>query len=312
MDYNKLFTLYSHIKDRLEKQNISFITIGGHASILHKFSEFTKDLDIGIESKADSEVLSLFESLLSEGIKVSYRFGLGAPLDARWGNGGWTSHFEIYSNDLRGRLDVFTSLPRVDSSLIFKAGLSDLNILAETKKTQRDKDWDTVKSIAVRMLESDDLKGFLHLFDSDILKDLNRDGLAIPKEILNLRPALGLIQDSPDLLEAALSMEKMFWQKWDKIRLNTYLEASVPYYKAVKNDLKNLSQASLIQQHQDMISLAVDLLPINPFLNTPVEKIVEEIKENIFKIYSKELEPYLPNTNLIVKKYGICNPLIEI
>ena len=41
-------------------------------------------------------------------------------------------------------------------------------------------------------------------------------------------------------------------------------------------------------------------------------KTVEEIKENIFKIYSKELEPYLPNTNLIVKKYGICNPLIEI
>lgn len=264
MDYNKLFTLYSDIKNRFEKRNISFITIGGHASILYKFSEFTKDLDIGIEPKADSEVLSLLESLLSEGIKVSYRFGLGSPLDARWGNGGWTSHFEIYYNDLRGRLDIFTSLPRVDSSLIFKSGLSDLNILAETKKTQREKDWGTVKSIAVRMLESDDLRGFLHLFDSDILKDLNRDSLVIPKEILNLRPALALIQDSPDLLEAALSMEKMFWQKWDKIRLNTYLEASEPYYKSVKNGLKNLSQAPLIQQHQDMISLAENLLPMNP------------------------------------------------
>lgn len=312
MDYNKLFALYSDLKDRLEKQHISFITIGGHASILHKFSEFTKDLDIGIEPKSDSAVINLLGSLSSEGIKVSYRLGLGSPLDARWGNKGWTSHFEIYLNDLRGRLDVFTSLPRVDSSIIFQSGLSDLNILAETKKTQREKDWDTVRSIAMRMLESGNLLGFLHLFDHNIIKDLNKDNLIIPEQILNLRPSLSLIKSNPDLLEAALNMEKMFWQKWDKVRLNTYLEASTPYYKQVRSNLRNLTQASLIEQHHGLISVAKDSLPTNPFLDNPVKKIIEEIKENLFKIFSKDLEQYLPNLDLIVNKNGIYNPLIKI
>ena len=70
-----------------------------------------------------------------------------------------------------------------------------------------------------------------------------------------IEPSLGLIKNNPDLLEAALSMEKMFWQKWDKVRLNTYLEASAPYYKAVKKGFENLSQAPLMQQHQGLVSV---------------------------------------------------------
>jgi len=134
MDYARLLQIYSRLRAVLETNNFAFRVIGGQASIKYRLSEFTKDLDIGIQTRSGEALISLLNDFTEDGCAFKYRSELDSPLDDRWAAGGWTSHFEIASDGTKARLDVFTVLPRVPTQLTFKSGISDLHILAETKK----------------------------------------------------------------------------------------------------------------------------------------------------------------------------------
>src|SRR5687768_4022180 len=47
--------------------------------------------------------------------KHGARYRLGAPLDTRWMQGGWSSHFEFTESSLRVRTDFVTRPPRLAS-----------------------------------------------------------------------------------------------------------------------------------------------------------------------------------------------------
>jgi hypothetical protein len=314
MDYAKLFQFYKQLQERLTQAGLSYRLIGGQAAVLYKFAEFTKDCDlnIGIDGapiflKILSEVTAQFSTQTPA--TVSYRFGLGSPVDARWGMHGWTSHFEITTSDIHPRIDLFMQLPRVDSRFNFQAGVSELNILAETKKTQREKDWDFVKSIGLKMLERGDPLGFLHIFDHTILTDFVAKNQRPSTNLVTLRPALGLIDTNIQLLEPALQIERLFWQKWDAVRLKRYVEGGRNYFSEIRKVTKQLAGEPLSIQHQALIGIAEQYLPPNPFTKPSVSELIQQIVTELFTGFPSSFRAYLPNLDLIVHDDGVYNPM---
>lgn len=309
MNYEKLNEFYISFQAALKKQKLKFMLVGGHAAIHYKLAEFTKDYDISVDEKNCSTLIDILDALSNEEQKFTYRVGLGAPLVQKWGSFGWTSHFEVIKVDLKPRIDVFVTLPRVDPRILLNPIESELNILAETKKTQREKDWDFVKSFGIEMLNLKNYNGFLHIFDSVLLKELTQQGMEIPNSVIELRPNLKLLKSAPKKLEAAFAVEKLFWQKWDYFRLKAYLTTAKKYLSVVRNNL-NLTALNIKQQHVELLKLAEQYLPPNPYEVEPIINIINRIKDEISDSYSPEFLKYLPNLDLIVHENGVYNPII--
>ena len=311
MNYSELLKIYNSVKEYLTQHQVRYRIIGGQASIQYGFAEFTKDFDIGIELSGVDRVASALDQIFTEDTQIFYRFGLGAPLDARWAAHGWTSHFEIFNADQRARLDIFPALPRLPIGLAFSEGCLDLHVLAETKKTQRVKDWEVVRSAAMQLIDSGEPVGFLHLFDADLLIKLNSRGVRPSSAVVKLRPSLTQIEESSSHLEAALTVERTFWQKWDKFRINSYLGVSKEYYRVVSKNFSDLQKLSIQEQHHFLLDLAEKHLPVDPFVIQPVATIVEKIKEQLALIFPPNYVNYLPNLDQIVHRDGIYNPALK-
>src|SRR5260221_10465003 len=92
-------------------------------------------------------------------------------MDGRWHRGGWTSHFEWGTRPQAMMLDVFGKAVR--QSLAWEHDVSGIyagmNVLAEMKRTDRDKDWPFITPLGIKMLRAGDSRGWLHLFDADVL-----------------------------------------------------------------------------------------------------------------------------------------------
>jgi hypothetical protein len=122
------------------------------------------------------------------------------------------------------------------------------------------------------MIEEGDLLGFLHLFDAEVFIEFQSRGIVAPSYVQALRPALMLVEQSPHSLEGALTIEKMFWQKWDHVRLKSYLNSSKPYYAALLTEKNEIAALNLMEQHNALVWHASSLLPISPYLETPVAR----------------------------------------
>jgi len=88
--------------------------------------------------------------------------------DSRWHLGGWTSHFEWETQPQTTTLDIFGRAVRQSSPWEHDVeGLyAGRNVVAEMKRTDRDKDWPFITSLGTDMLRADDQRGWLHLFDA--------------------------------------------------------------------------------------------------------------------------------------------------
>src|SRR5207247_5926587 len=100
-----------------------------------------------------------------------YRGHISPPLDSRWHLGGWTSHFEWDTHPRVITLDIFGRAVRQSSP--WEHDLSGLyagmNVVAEMKRTDRDKDWTFITSLGSEMLRARDQRGWLHLFDANAI-----------------------------------------------------------------------------------------------------------------------------------------------
>ncbi len=316
MDFNKVTKFYRSIEELVKRAGIKYCLLGGQAAISYRFAEFTKDYDLHIDSNhADQFLIVLHqaaEQVFGSTGQVSYRFGLGSPLDSRWGQGGWTSHFEVRSVPENPRIDLFICLPRVAPDIDPTDGNNSLHILAETKKTQRDKDWDFVKSFGVRMIEQGDTRGFLHIFDAEILIDAVNRNIEIPAQILELRPVLQLLNQDPAILDSALLFERLFWQKWDQKRIRSYIEAGREYFSKVKTVAANLVLEKLSVQHVELTNCAVNYLPESPHSETSVKSVAEQIVNELSAGFGDKLLRYLPNLEKILHQDGIYNPKVKL
>jgi hypothetical protein len=77
------------------------------------------------------------------------------------------------------------------------------HMVAEMTRTNREKDWPFVTALGVKLLEVGDPRGWLHLFNYEVLIQTAAK-LSCPAEMIALRPVLGLLAPGNERLEVAL------------------------------------------------------------------------------------------------------------
>jgi hypothetical protein len=168
-----------------------------------------------------------------------------------------------------------------------------MNVVAEMKRTDRDKDWPFITSLGTEMLHQRDSRGWLHLFDEDAVVELQRD-YVIPNELLPTRPVLQLALKREPMLRPALLAERRFWQELDRLRIRIYRAALRPYVLAIGR-VKIAADASLFEQHEARIICAEKTLSQNPIKSYGVHRLIEEARAATATLVQPELLQWLPN-----------------
>jgi hypothetical protein len=303
---------FAFILRELHRLGVRHAVIGGRAAIHYRLAEFTKDYDLSLAGGSEDALLATLGSLPEPVENVSYRLGLSAPLSSQWGANGWTSHFEIRGplkgDEGRDRLDVFLSLPRVSRTLSEMVSQYHLHILAETKKTQREKDWGFVEAFGRKIMEEDNPSGFLHIFDAEYLRACMSRGVLPSQQIVSLRPSLKLLQKQDSKLDLALLVERTFWQKYDRERLNLFRRAGKEYFAQVRLAARDLTNEPLSVQHQRLITIAKQHLPEDPWVDSSVKAITDGIVCYLQKALAAEALEYIPNLDAICHDDGVYHP----
>ena len=242
-------------------------------------------------------MLGLLSETCLGGKPCRYRGHISPPLDARWHCGGWTSHFEWETEPDVTTLDVFGRAVRQSSP--WEHDLSGLyagmNVVAEMKRTDRDKDWPFITSLGTNMLRARDPRGWLHLFDPDSLIEKQEDS-NIPAEMLSLRPVLQLAVNADPRLRQALLAERHFWQELDRLRIRVYRSALRPYVLAMGR--VGISGDSVLRdQHGARVACAEQTLTQNPIAAHGVDRLIDEARQATAAFVQPELLQWLPNVH---------------
>jgi hypothetical protein len=240
------------------------IVCSGQAVVLHRLAVMSKDGDWIL--REDEEALRhVLEVLDAHGAK--YRFG--APLDVGWLSRGWSSHFEFRQGALRVRTDFFTRPPRVSDPELARLWAEqerrdppfvDARILAEMKKTDREKDYAVIGELARTMADVQD-----QLLCSRSARDLvelvgrNAD---VARRLAAKRPLLAIAARREELaLETALDAERRVLMKANQARLDRYERASERWAAIWPEVTRSIAGRRLLDAHEAVKSRAMGVLP---------------------------------------------------
>ena len=267
----------------------------GMACVHYGIAETTKDCDLLCHTASFQTLLELLEETKISGQSCHYRGNISPPLDARWHRGGWTSHFQWDSTPDVTTLDVFGHALRESSP--WRDDISGLyagqHVVAQMKRTDRDKDWPFITSLGVEMLRARDARGWLHLFSAETILEMQKE-YALPAEIVSLRPALQLAgrRDAP--LHQALLAEQQFWKELDRLRIRILRAALKPFVLAMgKTSLPN--NASLGEQHAIRLAVAEESLEKNPVAKFGVARMIEDARTATATFVNPQLMQWLPD-----------------
>jgi hypothetical protein len=152
-----------------------------------------------------------------------------------------------------------------------------MHTVAEMKRTRRRKDWDQATALGLAMLQTGDPRGWLHIFDADVLQALLKTQSPGPVE-LNQRPALQLALSGSPLLERVIQTEIEFWSNLDKIRLKIYQDNHVEYgRRALK--IPSTKSIRLMAQHEQRVKFAKQYLPEHPLEDYGIDRMVDEARQ---------------------------------
>lgn len=233
---------------------------------MHRLAIMSKDGDWIL--REDVEALNHVLSVLAE-YDARYRFG--APLDARWLAGGWSSHFEFEHDRLRIRTDFVTRPPRLDSERLAEIWLEqeghdapfvNARDLAELKKTNREKDYAVIGELARMLTDPGDA-----LLLSRSARDLTDLALKCPELVRTLaarRPLLNVISKGIDTLEAALDAERRALIHANERRLAAYMLAAEAWIQAWPDASREIHSRPLHEAHHIMVARAEPVLPFSP------------------------------------------------
>lgn len=238
----------------------------GQAVVLHRLAVTSKDGDwiVREDGEATQHVLRVLES---HGAR--YRFG--APLDVRWLAGGWSSHFEFRTGELRLRTDFVARPPRIDAQELARiwdeATVADppvvgLELLAAIKKTDREKDYAVVGELARRM-ESPRAR-ILHSRSSRDLMDLAAQHPALFDELRAARPALESVARGRDAIDEALDRERRALMRVNELRLEGYRVAARRWAALWPDVQREIDGLSLVAAHAIVAARADGVLPRSP------------------------------------------------
>lgn len=255
----------------------------------------TKDCDVLCQPDNSGVFLDTLAATRLRGVPCRYRGHMTAPLDARWLRGGWTAHFLWDGDGIDARLDVFGVAPR--ASVAWNAELeglyAGLHTVAEMKRTDREKDWPFATGLGTKLLRTGDLRGWLHIFDHDLLLEL-AERVPLPPELLARRPVLRLLEARSPMLEVALKAELEFWSRLDRRRLQIYRGAARSYTSAVMADVAS-DGPDLRGQHQARVEHATRLLAMNPLCDHGLARLAAEAREDVSRFFPATALDWLPD-----------------
>lgn len=295
MTDSELHSYFENFVRTLRSRGVVCAITSGMACVHYGVAETTKDCDLLCHSGSFDTLLDLLSETKIAGQPCHYRGKLSPPLDARWHRGGWTSHFQWGSMPEVTTLDVFGHALRESSPWQDDiAGLyASKNVVAEMKRTDRDKDWPFITSLGVGLLEARDPRGWLHLFDADSISEM-LEAYAIPDEMLGVRPALQLAAGRDPSLHHALLAEKHFWKELDRLRISLCRAALRPYVVAMGRE--NLpTSCSLQDEHAARLACAEEHLEKNPVGKYGVDRMIEDARKSTAAFVNPDLIRWLPD-----------------
>ena len=295
MTDSELHVFFENFVRTLRARGIVCAITSGLACVHYGVAETTKDCDLLCHPGSFDTLLNLLAETTISGQPCHYRGHISPPLDARWHRGGWTSHFQWGSGPEVTTLDVFghalrESSPWQDDIAGLYAGE---NVVAEMKRTDRDKDWPFITSLGVALLHTRDPRGWLHLFDTEAISEM-LEAYKIPEGLAAVRPALQLAARRDPTLHHALLAERHFWKELDRLRISICRAALRPYVLAMGRE--NLSVTSgLQQQHAARLACAEKNLEKNPVGKHGVDRLIEDARKSTAAFVNPELIRWLPD-----------------
>lgn len=292
---DQLHLFYEDLVCALRDRGVVCAITSGLACVHYGVAETTKDCDLLCHPESFDELLKLLTKTKADGLPCRYRGHISPPLDPRWHRGGWTSHFEWDTCPQVTTLDVFGQAVRQSSPWEHElSGLyASMNVVAEMKRTDRDKDWPFITSLGTNMLRARDARGWLHLFDADALLEMQEES-SIPTEMVAVRPVLKLAIKRDPRLHQALLAERRFWQELDRCRIRVYRRALRPYLLAMGRAGIPRS-ASLGKQHIARLAYARKTLTPNPVAAHGVKRLIEEARKATAEFVLPGLLRWLPD-----------------
>ncbi|MFO7870428.1 MAG: hypothetical protein R6V03_03235 [Kiritimatiellia bacterium] len=259
-------SIYTELTEEFNDGKLRAVISSGQAVVLHKLAIMSKDGDWILRN--DQESLEHVLSVLS---RRNARYRFGAPLDLRWLEGGWSSHFEFSTGVLRVRTDFVTCPPRMTPEAVRElwnresagsvpvVGVRDL---CELKKTNRQRDYAVIGELA-RLLDNprDEL-----LF-SRSARDLIRLASEYPdlvKELSQKRPVLRKARNDIDALEKALDNEQRRLMHANEDRLRIFMTSAAKWKREWPGIEDAIASLPLREAHSLIVREAEKLLPFRP------------------------------------------------
>ncbi len=294
--YAELESFFCSLVATAQERGIPCAITSGMACVHFGVAATTKDCDVLCLAEKSDDFRALVAETKLRGLLPNYRGNISPPLDARWMRGGWTSHFTWKTKPEETCLDIFGIAPRGSSAWEDQlAGIyARYNVVAEMKRTNRAKDWPFATALGGAMLAEGDLKGWLHLYDLDVLRSsLRRE--EIPPARLTDRPLLRLAPFDDGLrVKRILMAEQVFWSELDEIRVRIFQKFLRPYVSAVRRESIGRRDLEVETSHAIRLACAEQHLPQRPLRDYGLGRMLEEAKANVAATVGPDVLDWLP------------------
>ncbi|HVS11068.1 MAG TPA: hypothetical protein VMS76_14460 [Planctomycetota bacterium] len=256
-------TLYLELTSEFNAGRLRAVISSGQAAVLHRLAIASKDGDWIL--REDPEALDHVLGVLD---RRGARYRFGAPLDVRWMAGGWSAHLEFRRDSVRVRTDFFTRPPRVGADELRRMWaeqegrdppFTDARVLAEMKKTARQKDYPFIGELARRM--ADPRERLLYSRSADDLIELGQRYPDLAAELVRQRPLLARMGAGRRELAEALQLEMLDLIEAFERRLADYRAASADWAGLWPEVASEISGLSLREAHERIVERAEGILP---------------------------------------------------
>ena len=258
---------YIQLHKEFIQEGARVLLSSGQACVMYGIAAFSKDGDWIIEESAIS-----CKAALSVLDRKGAEYRLGAPLDVKWLEKGWTSHFEFMKGEMRMRVDFCSRPPRtpdihnVWKNAIHKNGIDivDAETLILIKQTRRIRDYSVIGALAEVLGYNEEIPEIAleYLQDCDLLVKAVQTWPEKAKQ--SSREAVQLILRGGNRRDivSALAVEQDNNITNDDRRIKKMVESSRWFqqdFTALKKSWKS-SACSLHTQHEQLIKIASPLL----------------------------------------------------
>ena len=282
----------------LREAGIPFAITSGMACVHYGLQQTTKDSDWIIP---DQDLVRLRDLLTRlEGVlppwRVSYRQICGAPLDAEWMAHGWTSHLSIWDSaaSVEHKVDIFSKPPRVRPEEIQTDadGWASRHVVAQMKRTDRDKDWPILQGLGQQLWEHDHALALLHVTDADgLMTAWPTVTQSIRTATAARRPLLRALNATPPPgkldVERLLAVERLVWERVNQHRHGCYTQAWKTFYRSWRQEegWDWVTSEPFWMQHRRLAAAAHHhRLPANPLADVGKQKLIRTAISEVSKL----------------------------